>query len=85
MSTAVIYSKTTCPWCVKAKELLAEKGVTVTEYVIGVSPEAATKELVESAVGREVTTVPQILLDEGSGLKYIGGCTELYKHYRESL
>ena len=38
MSKAVVYSKTTCPWCIKAKELLAQKGVQVEEHVLGVSP-----------------------------------------------
>lgn len=78
MSKAVIYTKTTCPWCVKAKQLLAEKGVEVKEYVLGVDPEAATKALVEAAVGgREVQTVPQIMLDG----QYIGGYTDLARHY----
>ncbi len=77
MSTAVVYSKTTCPWCIKAKELLAQKGVQVEEHVLGQSPKAMTKEAICEAVGREINTVPQIVLD---GV-YIGGYTDLARYY----
>ena len=76
MSKAVVYSKTNCPWCVKAKQLLTEKGVEIDEVTVG-SPRALNKEMVSEAVGRPINTVPQIILD---GV-YIGGYTELAAHY----
>lgn len=76
MSKAVIYTKTTCPWCVKAKDLLKEKGVEFEEILFG-SPQAPTKEAISEAVGRPINTVPQIILDG----KYIGGYTDLARHF----
>lgn len=76
MSRAVIYSKDHCPWCVKAKQLLAEKGVAYEEIVYG-TPRAANKEVISEAVGQPISTLPQIILDG----KYIGGYTQLAAHY----
>lgn len=76
MSKAVVYSKDHCPWCVKAKQLLTEKGVQFEELTYG-TPRAASKEMISEAVGREVNTLPQIILD---GV-YIGGYTDLARHY----
>jgi glutaredoxin 3 len=78
---AEIYTKTNCPYCVKAKALFNEKGITYNEYIV--SPgfdESALAEnqqyvtrdaLLEKAPNAK--TVPQIWL-EGN---YIGGYTEL--------
>lgn len=76
MSKAVVYSKATCPWCVKAKELLKSQGVEVEEILFG-SPAAPTKEAISEAVGRPINTVPQIILN---GV-YIGGYTDLARHF----
>jgi glutaredoxin len=76
MSKAVIYSKDHCPWCVKAKQLLTEKGVQFEELIYG-TPRALNKEVISEAVGRDVNTLPQIILD---GV-YIGGYTDLARHY----
>ncbi len=81
---ATIYGKNSCPYCVKAKALLTEKGATLTEYEVGVSPQAATRGQVALALGVDadkITTVPQIMLDEGDGPRYIGGYTDLAKHF----
>lgn len=82
MSKAVIYTKTTCPFCVKAKELLKSHNVEMEEHVFG-SPQAADKEMISKAVGRQINTVPQISLDEGNGFQYIGGYTDLVAHYNK--
>lgn len=76
MSKAIVYSKETCPWCVKAKELLASKGVTVEEHVFG-SDKFKSKEALQESLGHQVNTVPQIVLDG----RYIGGYTELAAYY----
>lgn len=76
MSKAVIYSKAVCPWCVKAKALLTEMNVEYEEILYG-TPRALNKEVISEAVGRPISTVPQIVLD---GV-YIGGYTDLAKHY----
>lgn len=78
---AEIYTKPNCPYCVRAKALFNEKGITYKEYII--SPGFGEKPLSENQVyvTRETLlekipaakTVPQIWL-EGS---YIGGYTEL--------
>lgn len=78
---AEIYTKTNCPYCVKAKALFNEKGIDYSEYII--SPGFGEADLAENQryVTREVLlekapnakTVPQIWL-EGN---YIGGYTEL--------
>lgn len=74
---AVIFTKTTCPWCVKAKEILAKKNIEIEEHVLGVSPLAQTKEQLQQYLKREVNTVPQIILDD----QYIGGCQDLANHF----
>lgn len=73
--TAEIYTKPTCPWCVKAKAILTQKGIQYKEYMLGV--DGVTKETIEQKIGEGavVKTVPQIFLDG----KYVGGCTELMK------
>lgn len=80
MSKAVIYSRTTCPWCVKAKQILTDKGVQFEEHVLG-SEQFKDKQTLEAKLGKPVNTVPQIILDG----KYIGGCTELAKHFGVAL
>ncbi|QDJ96348.1 glutaredoxin [Xanthomonas phage Xoo-sp13] len=72
MSRAVVYTRSSCPWCVKAKELLTAQGISFVEHVIG-SPEFADKESLQAKLGRPVNTVPQIVLDGA----YVGGYTDL--------
>lgn len=78
---ADVYTKSNCPYCVKAKALLEDRGVEYHEYIIspgfgesslGPNKMYVTKEaLLEKAPNAK--TVPQIWL-EGN---YIGGYTEL--------
>ena len=70
MSAVEIYTKTTCSFCWRAKQLLTSKGVEFTE--ISVDWGGADKEkMVQRANGR--TTVPQIFI----GGRHIGGCDDL--------
>jgi len=65
-----IYSKTTCPFCWRAKHLLSSKGVEFHEIVIDFGG-PKRDEMIQRANGR--TTVPQIFI-RGS---HVGGCDDL--------
>lgn len=67
----LIYTKPTCPYCLKAKSLLKSKGAKFTEVDIMAHPEKRAT-MIDQANGR--TTVPQIFI---SG-KHIGGCDDLH-------
>lgn len=66
-----IYTKPTCPYCIKAKALLSDKGMTFTESSISDKPELR-EEMIKRAAGR--TTAPQIFINN----QHIGGCDDLY-------
>jgi glutaredoxin len=70
---AEIWSKDNCPYCVRAKALLENKGVDYEERVIGV--DATREQLLERVP--HARTVPQIWLDGN----HIGGYTELAQFY----
>jgi glutaredoxin-like YruB-family protein len=46
--TIKVYSTKTCPWCVRLKEFLKEKGVQFEEIDVSVDQEAA-KEMMEKS------------------------------------
>ena len=64
MPKVLIYTKTVCPYCDRAKSLLKSKGVTWKEINLERQPEQIA-ELIQRAEGRR--TVPQIFVD-GVGL-----------------
>ena len=66
-----IYTKFGCPFCVRAKRLLADKGAEFTEYDITLGgPKRA--EMLERAPN--AMTVPQIFI----GAVHVGGCDDLH-------
>ena len=70
MAKVEIYTKFLCPYCTRAKSLLASKGVDYQEYDISMGgPKRA--EMIERANGR--TTVPQVFIDG----RHIGGSDDL--------
>ena len=69
MREIVVYSKPNCPYCVKAKRLLAQMELSFTERVVGV--DATREQLLEDAPNAR--TVPQIIIDG----KVIGGYDQL--------
>jgi glutaredoxin 3 len=69
MPPVTIYTKSWCPYCSAAKELLQKKRVPFTE--IPVKSAADQAEMAKKA-GR--TTVPQIWIGE----RHVGGCDDLY-------
>lgn len=78
---AEIYSRTTCPHCVKAKALLTQKGIPYTEYIIGAghSKEDVEARLVKMGITSKVNTVPQIFYTDKQGkVHYIGGNDALH-------
>jgi glutaredoxin 3 len=71
MPQITIYTTETCPYCRRAKQLLAKKNVEFTEIAIDNDP-AARRAMIQRS-GR--TSVPQIFFDD----KHIGGCDDLYE------
>lgn len=66
-----VYATQTCPYCRRARALLAEKGVEYELIDVGAEPERRA-EMTQRADGRR--TVPQIFID-GVG---IGGSDDLH-------
>lgn len=70
MPKVEIYTKMFCPYCVRAKRLLDQKGVDFQEYDITMGgPQRA--EMIQRADGR--STVPQIFIDD----HHVGGSDDL--------
>ena len=69
MENVVIYTKNYCPYCVRAKSLLSEKGVKFREVHLDQEPEKF-QELKEKT---GLMTVPQIFINE----KLVGGFDDL--------
>jgi len=65
-----IYTKSYCPYCTRAKELLCIKGVDFTEYDVTDDPTGQADAQRRSSSH----TVPQIFIDGQS----LGGCSELF-------
>ena len=71
MSSVTIYTKSWCPYCSAAKELLTQKGAAFDE--IEITGQAAKRtEMMSRSGGR--STVPQIFIGE----RHVGGCDDLY-------
>jgi glutaredoxin 3 len=70
MTDIVIYTKSWCPYCVRAKSLLKKKNQTFRE--IGIDGKADLRaEMIKKAGG--ASTVPQIFI----GPRHVGGCDDL--------
>jgi glutaredoxin 3 len=67
----VIYTKSTCPYCHSAKDLLRQKGVAFQEISVD-GDRAGQAAMAAKAGGR--SSVPQIFI----GAKHVGGCDDLY-------
>ena len=72
MPKIIMYKTPICPYCIKAKNLLEQKGENNIEE-IDISKDAnALTEMLEKTGGKK--TVPQIFIND----QYIGGCDDLY-------
>ncbi|WP_454254304.1 glutaredoxin 3 [Pseudomonas sp. Marseille-Q8238] len=70
MPAVVVYSSAWCPYCIRAKQLLNNKGVAFEEISVDGQPQVRA-EMVRKA-GR--TSVPQIWIGE----QHVGGCDDLF-------
>jgi glutaredoxin 3 len=71
MPAIVIYTKSSCPYCHMAKDLLRRKGATFEEIDVSGRP-GEQQAMSARAKGRR--TVPQIFI----GDVHVGGCDDLY-------
>ena len=78
MSTKItIYSKPNCVFCEKAKSMVKNLGFEYEEKMFG--KDFKTPDGLFEAVGKQVRTMPQIIIDD----KHIGGYNELVEYYAD--
>ncbi|HKX43015.1 MAG TPA: glutaredoxin 3 [Burkholderiaceae bacterium] len=70
MQPVKMYTTLVCPYCIRAKALLKERGVEAIDEV-RVDLEPAERDTMVSLTGRR--TVPQIFI----GSTHVGGCDDL--------
>ena len=71
MTKVRMYTTAVCPYCVRAKALLRQRGVVEIDE-IRVDLDAAARASMMELTGRR--TVPQIFIGE----RHVGGCDDLY-------
>lgn len=71
MPTVTMYTTQVCPYCIRAKQLLQQRGVhDLHEIRVDLQPEERLRMM--ERTGRR--TVPQIFIGE----VHVGGCDDLY-------
>jgi glutaredoxin 3 len=76
MAHVTIYTKPYCPYCIRALDLLEQKGADVTDISAAFDPEKKA-EMIQKSGGR--TTYPQIFIGE----THVGGSDDLVALERE--
>lgn len=79
----VIFGRSSCPFCVRAKELaenLASARDDFSYRYIDIQEQGITKADMEKTIGKPVTTVPQIFVDQ----THVGGFTEFDQYVRDN-
>lgn len=71
----IVYTFETCPYCVRVKRLLDNKGVKYNEIEISGQDEKLAQLKEKTGCG----TVPQVYVDD----KFIGGCDDVIKLHKE--
>ena len=71
MTVVDIYTKVTCPYCVRAKALLTQKNIEFNEIKID-SDSGLRAKMIKRSNGAH--TVPQIFFKEN----HVGGCDDLF-------
>lgn len=71
-SKVEIYTWSTCPFCIRALNLLDRKKVDYIEYCID-GDNNAREEMTQKANGR--SSLPQIFIND----RHIGGCDDIYE------
>lgn len=66
-----IYTWSRCPFCIRAKDLLNQKGIEFTEYCID-GDEGARAKMAQRSHGRR--SLPQIFIND----EHIGGCDDIH-------
>jgi glutaredoxin 3 len=66
-----VYTWRTCPFCIRAKALLRDKGIDFVEYAID-GDEVARNQMAQRANGRR--SLPQIFIDD----LHVGGCDDIH-------
>lgn len=78
----VIFGRSSCPFCVHAKELAETLSGTRSDFsyrYVDIHEEGITKADMEKTIGKPVKTVPQIFIDQ----THIGGFTEFDQYVRD--
>ena len=70
MQTVTMYTTAVCPYCIRAKQILAARGVNQIEEIRIDNDDAQRMKMME-ITGRR--TVPQIFI----GSTHVGGCDDL--------
>ena len=70
MAEVIMYSTAYCPYCTRARELLAHKGIVFTDIRVDEYPEKR-EEMVRKS---NRNTVPQIFINGQA----IGGCDDMF-------
>lgn len=70
MQAVKIYTTATCPYCIRAKQLLKDRGVDLMDE-IRVDADSSERVKMMELTGRR--TVPQIFI----GQTHVGGCDDL--------
>jgi glutaredoxin 3 len=70
-ATVEIYTWSTCPFCIRALNLLKSKDVEFTEYCLD-SDEPGRDQMAKRSQGRR--SVPQIFIND----QHIGGCDDIH-------
>jgi len=71
MKKVTVYTSPSCPYCIRAKDLLQRRSIAFEEILISWDDEAGWEAMKKKSGGMK--TVPQIYIDE----KLVGGYTEL--------
>ena len=78
-----VFTKPSCPYCVKAKALLDKLNIPFEEYKLSTSMSGSDGEYTVTIdqmfemIGKQVRSMPQIMKDD----TLIGGYTDLREHF----
>ena len=78
MNKAIVYTLTTCPYCIKAKKLLKILNIDFEEINCDDSFDEMCEELSKKYNKPAISTVPQIIIND----KYIGGYDNFENMYK---
>jgi glutaredoxin 3 len=70
MADVVMFCTASCPFCIRAEQLLRQKGVDIEKVRVDLDP--SQREVMIQRTGRR--TVPQIFV----GDTHVGGCDDLF-------